>query len=254
MDLKTEILRNIDEEIFYCRYENALRISKKAFKEYNDNCFLNRILNIHLKKGDYKSAVSMLKKMMKTKPNDPYLIEQTAYCFLRLNNYKNALKYYKILLDLSPCSSKYNFNAACMYDFMEDYKNALKYYKYAVDADIRNISARNNYAVICCKLNQYDTAIKIFNDIMRVAPNHPEAYHHMGIIYRDYLNDMEMALLCLKKAYRLDKTSVLNPYQTAITYKVINDIPKALEYAKKAAEINPCYKPAADLLKELSGI
>lgn len=250
MDLKTEILRKIDEEIFYGRYENAVKISKKAFKEFNDNCFLNKILQINLKKGDFKSAVSILKKMIKTEPNDLYLTEQTAYCFFRLNNYKKALKYYKMLLDLSPCSSKYNFNVASIYDFLEDYPKALKYYKYAVDADSRNISARNNYAVICCKLNRYDTAIKIFNDIIRTAPDHPEAYHHMGVIYRDYLKDTEMALLYLKKAYRLDKTTVLNPYQIALTYMELNDIPKVKEYAQKAAEINPCYKPAADLMKE----
>lgn len=254
METKKRILFEIDKDICEKNYDQAIKTSKEGFKCFKDNCFLNKIVQIHQDTKNYKAAISVLKKMMKTEKDNEDLINRTAYFYFVSAKYKEALKYYKLLLDNNPISSKYNFNVACSYDFLKDYKNALKYYKLALDADSSNLSAMNNYAMVFYAIKQYDTAISILNRAISIAPSHPEAYHHMGVINREYIGDLEMSLLYLKKAFRLDSKYILNSYQVALTYKAMNDMTHAKEYVQKALKINPSYKPVIKLMKELEKV
>lgn len=253
METKQSILREIDRSICEKDYKKALDKAYKAFERYKDNCFLNKVAIIYEQTNDFKGAVSVLKQMLKTEPNNQYLLEKIAYIYFKNKKYKDALKYYSLLLETDPFVSKYNFNVASMYDFLNDYGNALKYYVYAIKADSNNISALNNYAMICYKMKQYNKAIEVLNKAIELSPFNPEAYHHMGIINREYIGDLDMSLLYLKKALRLDAKYPLNAYQVALTYKDMKNIPKTIEYLNKVLEINPNYAPAKKLLKQVQG-
>ena len=89
---------------------------------------------------------------------------------------------------------------------------------------------------------------------MRLSPSHPEAYHHMGIIYREYFKDLKMSKYYIKKALILDPKYPMNSYQLGLTYKQMGDIEEAKKLFKRSLELRPNYKDAEVELVKLNSL
>ena len=76
METKKRILLQIDQNICEKKYSEAIKISYEGFKCFKDNCFLNKIAQIHQSTKNYKDAISVLKKMLKTKQDNEHLIKK----------------------------------------------------------------------------------------------------------------------------------------------------------------------------------
>jgi len=132
------------------------------------------------------------------------------------------------------------------------------------------------------KQKKYSEAIRLYQTAVKEDPNFPNAYYMMGICYRK-LDDFDNAKTALKKAIELDPKFVMayealgnlysttgeqelaiNSYNAVITsiddkadksyfglgnvYYEKKDFPKAIEYLKKAVEIDPKYSTALNIL------
>ena len=63
---------------------------------------------------------------------------------------------------------------------------------------------------------------------------------------------MELSVLYLKKALRIDPNYPLNSYQLALSYKKLGDWKKAVQYLENALKLNPNFKDAKAELKKIA--
>ena len=138
-----------------------------------------------------------------------------------------------------------------MYHFLKNKKEAFDYYAYAINLDSGNLSAINNQGLLLYENKLYEKSIPYFKKAIKASPTHPEAYHHMGVVLRDYCKDYEMSKYYLKKAFFLDPEYPLNSYQLGLTYKALNNIEEAKKMFTRCLELSPSY---TDAEKELNKI
>jgi tetratricopeptide (TPR) repeat protein len=98
------------------------------------------------------------------------------------------------------------FNLLAMaYSEIGDDEHALGSFRSALTLDRNWVECRNNYAVFERKIGKVTEAQKELEECVRINPNYPEAYYHLGQIYDDK-GDLEKAIECYDMAARLKPT------------------------------------------------
>lgn len=97
--------------------------------------------------------------------------------------------------------------------------------------------------------NKFQEAIELFHHILKIAPQHQDSLHFLGLTYAQ-MGDMEQALAYLKKANHLKpEAHLLNNLANA--YKKNKQPAKAIQCYLKAIELNPDYAQAHNNLANL---
>jgi tetratricopeptide (TPR) repeat protein len=98
------------------------------------------------------------------------------------------------------------FNLLAMsYSEIGDDEHALGSFRSALTLDRNWVECRNNYAVFERKIGKVAEAQKELEECVRINPNYPEAYYHLGQIHDDK-GDLEKAIECYDMAARLKPT------------------------------------------------
>ncbi len=248
---RNEYLRRITNLKNEKNYTEAAKIALEAFQNFRDNCFLNEIYICYIGLNKRHEAIKVLKEILKINPYDITALKRLGYNYYCLGDYKQSLKYFQATVNFEPLSSNNHFNLACIYHFLKNYKLAEINYSAAIKLNKKNISALNNKGILHYELGEWEKAIPYFQYAIKNSKNHPEAYFHMGIIFRDYYKDYELSELYLKKAIELDPKYSENYYQIALTYQKRNKTADYILALKQCVNINPKHKAAVNLLKNL---
>ena len=119
---KEKYLRKIDLLVAENKCNEAIITAIDGYKQYKDDCFLDKTSNIYISIGNRKEAIKYLEKIYKNDSNNLSNIKKLGYNYFALGNFKKALKYYKQVLDFEPQNSENYFNIASMYHFLKKNK------------------------------------------------------------------------------------------------------------------------------------
>ncbi len=248
---KNEIFKELTEYKNNKQYKKLLKCAKEAAETFNDNCFYNEMYNCLIILNKKTTAVKILKKMLINEPNKVSLYKKIAYLYYQLGKYKKALEYYTKVLVYEPLSSENYFNTASIYHYLKELNIALIHYDASLKLNPKNINSLNNKGILLYELGKWENALCCFKEAINYSKNHPEAYHHIGKIYREFQADYELSELYLKKAILLDPKYSDNYYQLAITYEKNSKHKEAISTLEKCLEINSKHKNAKLLLEKI---
>jgi tetratricopeptide (TPR) repeat protein len=120
-------------------------------------------------------------------------------------------------------------------NYVEKVKWYYNYYK-EHSVDFNEVKKLNSEAFDKYKNNKIKESIDLYENIIKVAPNFPDAYFNLGVIYAEH-GMIYASITMYKKA--IDKNPYLEEayYNLAIIYENQNYIENALEYWEKYKEI-----------------
>ncbi|MBI2650309.1 tetratricopeptide repeat protein [Candidatus Woesearchaeota archaeon] len=158
--------------------------------------------------ANYVEAIRQYRQIIESEPKNYYAYINLGHSYLQLGIHQDALKTFNKTFDLGYLDFRTFYGLGLTYYRMEDYNKAYVNLKQAYELN------PNNNAVVSYLINTYN-ALGLYDEAIRLAEeklkNDPNNSHH----------------------YR----------KIAISYFLKNDLPKALENAKKAVELNGDYAP-----------
>ena len=100
----------------------------------------------------------------------------------------------------------------------------------------------NNYQL----LEQYEDAIKSYNQLLRLSPEHKNGLNNLQIAYRDAgryygekVGDMNKSTAYLNEAYKMDPTSYETVRLLGVSNGVQGNVKEAIQYFELGVELNP---------------
>ena len=227
--------------------------------------------------GQPDEAITQYRKVIELDPTNTWPYHELGNSLLRQGKPAEAITWYKKELELDPKNSRaYNRLGQALYDLGQQ-DEAITLYKTAIELDSKNTWAHIHLGNALLALGQSDEAIVLYKNAIEIDPKNTGAHTNLGnallklgkpdeaiIQYQTAIDDDPMyspAYISLGNALlqlgQLDETVVL--YQKASELDPRNgelhnslawslaadapaelrDIPRAVEFAKRAVELNP---------------
>ncbi|MFC1862525.1 tetratricopeptide repeat protein [Thermodesulfobacteriota bacterium] len=109
-------------------YTEASTFLKESIQLYPQQpLFLNRLGDLHIKKGSSQTAISIYKQTLKIDPNNFHAQFEIASAYTKMNKWNEAENYFLNSVSINPGSFSANYNCGIIYIKKEQYNNALKY-------------------------------------------------------------------------------------------------------------------------------
>lgn len=146
---------------------------------------------LYLNKGNKQKAIETFETSLTN--------EKTAAALVNLGSLhssmgqtEKAAKYYREAGEIDPANRA--LYAALISYSTGRYHNARESFKAAMDSGHRDTGMMYLYVQTLLKAGDYNTALKVLQEIYAAAPSDPNPYRDMGIIYEVYLGDLDNAL------------------------------------------------------------
>lgn len=155
----------------------------------------------------------------------------------------NLLKAY----NLSPDDQEINNNLGMAYYLKQKPQLAMAHFNKVLAINEKNSDARSNLASVHFSLGHLELAKKEYEKVLQdmVYTKNYRTYYNLGLIELKSHN-ISKALGLFEKSYENNENYCPASYQIALKYREINQIQKALEWAKKSVK-GKCYQEPASL-------
>ena len=199
-------------------------------------------MNEYLNDLDADKALFYLEKVEEYNPEDPHLYYNYGTVYSNKNMVDLAIKNFQKALELEPNleSARYNlgneyckkgrfFEALGLYEsvlavdalaldalynagyvclvWLKNQPKAIEYFDKVVRLDGLNLEARFNLALAYSFGAQKDKAAEVLEELIKIVPDHYNAYYNLGCIYID-IGRKEKAMITFKKYLELDKLAL----------------------------------------------
>jgi len=188
--------------------------------------------------GDIVRAESLMKKLVKQQPENPYILFFLGIMNAQLEKYDGAIQYLQRSLQLNAANPDANLALGSL--FLRDGKleEATTYFKKTLELNPESFEALEYLANICITKKQFNEAIAYCYNALQRKPNHADMYVKLGFSLQEQ-GLLKDALQYYQKALQLNP-SLLQAYNNigAIFVK-IEKSDEAIIYFQKALRINP---------------
>jgi protein O-mannosyl-transferase len=137
------------------------------------------------------------------------LITLSSLTWARTMVWKDSLSFWGDAIEKSPTYWHPYEGVGEAYLDKGDYPSAIKYFKESIDKDIShqnsNHSSMLNLGLCYYRTKKYDSALKVYNDLIALVPDEKKAYYQRGLV-EEYENppQPELALADYSKAIDMD--------------------------------------------------
>jgi tetratricopeptide (TPR) repeat protein len=140
---------------------------------------------VHRLQGNLDSAETEYKQALKLKPENVYAGLELAVIYMQLKNWDNALLQYRKVLKYREKDSEvyYNMGIICLHQNRQ--QEALGYFRKAIEINHGFLLARCGLAEALSRVGRADEAKQELENIIESEPDFPDAYFHLGYLYRD---------------------------------------------------------------------
>ncbi len=238
------------------RMVDAINSLKKAIAiDPNDKLSWINLAILHKKRGEYEEALKCIKEAIKIDPNDKKSWYLEASILKLMDRYAEALK---------------AVNRALEYDsrYMEalvlkrDLAKKLKVYEDLADAcvgilDLGNddTDIRYDLAYAYYKLDKFDRALEIIQDLLKILPKHLPSLK----LQRDIMKKKEQwerVIAACEEILKIEPNDVDSLVDEAVAYRNMGKLDSALNFIIRATEIESSnielWKMRRDIAKELN--
>ncbi len=185
-----------------------------------------------------KKAISLLTKAMILKKN-AYIITNLAKAYYLDNQPEKAVKLYNNALTLAQTDDIY-YSLGLAYKKLKNYDEVIKNYLKAVELNENNYKALYNLALAYKNQNDIDKAVIYGEKCLRIKKDDYEVYTFLSECYekRGYY---ELAIKALDNAIELNPENPLYYYNLGVLYSKIKNTDKAIENYEKALKYKSNY-------------
>ncbi len=193
--------------------------------------------------GDYQRALEEYLKAERFDKDSTSLKLRVAVQYIKLNNISKALEILKELKEQNPINLDAYLLLMLIYSSQGKEEEANQIYEEMLSKLYRespdNLKIAESLAQFKFQKKDYDTALKIYENILKLNPDYPEAYFWIGYIYEDK-GQREKAIEVWKKGLEIAPThpDILNSLGYIYAEEGIN-LDEAEDLIKKALEIKP---------------
>jgi len=179
-------------------YNQAIQLEPKNPIAWNNKGLILAIA------GRYKEALEAHKKAVELDEDYVDAISNVGMAYAKMSEYDEAMKYYDLALEKRPDHEIAWNNKGNLLAKMEKHAEAMVCYEKALRINPDYLAAMNNKAVGLNHLKRYDEAINILDKVLKERPAFAEGWYVKGKSYIG-MGEFEKAIVCLERAYRLDK-------------------------------------------------
>jgi tetratricopeptide (TPR) repeat protein len=163
--------------------------------------YVEAVSTIYKSMGDTSKALEMLKKGLKTLPNDHLLLLDEANIYNNRKDYRALESLLDPLLDIYPNNADLAFVAANCYDNLNQYDKAETYYKQAIDLNSSAYDPVFNLGLLYFKESlekvedkQKDTvrAIQLLEKANEISPNDVRSLQVLQLVYTETQNKNQL--------------------------------------------------------------
>lgn len=190
-----------------------------------------------------QKAYAFAQKALVLTPKNPRALTAAARALNWLNKNEEALNAALDALEVDP---KYATALAVLGEIYTDEGNVIQaedYLKQAQAIDPKNVTMLRNWAYLAQRRQQYDEAIKFYDNALVVAPLRFDLLLEKGLLYRVSLADYQKANTAYERAVRIYKSAVTLDYYGDGLYNS-GDHLQAVRVLREAVELDPNYGPA----------
>lgn len=275
-DMKYKEAYKLSQKGDYKRAEKlakeAIQLTKNELDLYALHGFLGDVYTADMK---FKEAALEYKMFFKLNPNMGYARFKYAYAIQHIpGKMEEAFKSYKIALDskkynnpqilyqMGYCSKELASQLARQNDLTSSQSaqlqkwadRARKYFKQYLKINHYDLSPVGNLADLAFNLNKYSEAVKLYEQILKVRPDHYIVYPRLAHCYIKLKNKTKAAQLLNKAEIEFNKLSTTGPrgYVDSAIFSEIRASVSAyrieLLYSEKNRDMQQIKKEAEKLL------
>ena len=208
-----------------------------AIKNYNNpGCEGLSDLEEDLKR--FKESIEDFNKAIEIDPEyAQYYITRGDY-FNKLKNYEKAIINYKKAIELNSEEVNYYYSLTTSYEDQKDYQNALLIYDKLAEISPEESSIYYYRGLLFQNhLKNNESAEKDYFQALELNANYSDVYIQLGVIYQ--LKEDKKALEYFKKAIEIDPETRNNYFPLINYYILLNDFDSAINLTKKTIESDP---------------
>ncbi|MDR1285132.1 MAG: tetratricopeptide repeat protein [Campylobacteraceae bacterium] len=200
----------------------------------------------------------LLDKSYGTKNKEAYKFYDKGNQALDKNNLKEAQSNFLKALEIDPSFVDALDHLGITYRRANDYEKAENTYLKSIKINSENFIPYANLALIYLFQERFGESIKMYSKAIELDPQSPEAYYGIGLAYytmEDYKTSVKYIDEAIEK-YKIAKSQYIYDAYTVQgeNYYMLKDKTKALEYYKKASELEAQNTYLQDMIKELEGL
>jgi len=233
------------------KVDNSLSAIKKAIslQPENPDSYL-KMAGFQLILQKYPSANAYADKVISLDPENAKAYYIKAISALEQKDTSNAIVIMKIAANLDTSFYAANFNIAVLLDAQND-ATAKNYYQKALQNKPDDIIARYSLGMLYQKNKQFNKAMDVYNELIKLHPDNAAAYFNIGYIYLTELLEFENAEKAFSKAIEIKPDYTAAVYNLGRTYEVMGKTELAKEKYRDALKLTTNYSLAIEGLNRL---
>ena len=166
--------------------------------------------------GETERAQELLEKAYQLEPENSNVIQLLASLYVKAGNVEDAMEMFDAAIDAEPDNANLYFNKAILHiqlaqnydegsdDRLQQYQNALDAMNKALEINPDDLAAKERAGELYQQLEQWDEAVKIFEELVEEKPNDPVLLRKLAIsVYRS--GDAKRGQELLEKAKQMEQ-------------------------------------------------
>lgn len=229
------------------RTSEALQAYRKAFAINSgyENAYL-AAARILVRQNDYNGAVTLFKEATRINPKNTKTYQEEGAAYSSAKKYKEAEECFRkaiSLLEEGQSDPVSYYNLSTVLNLTGKNEEAVKYAKKAYETKDSvskelQVSITYNYAKINEDAEDFDTAIPLYQEVIKLDSKNVNARVNLGKICKN-LGNADTAIQILEPAYNIEPNNFEVNNNLGSSYMAKKDFDSAVKHFKKAASIEP---------------
>jgi len=221
-------------------YLNSDEIYLDKLEEAKKN-FLSGLDNY--KNGMYKEAEYHFKLSLNIIPDRLSTLTNLTTVLIKLNKLNEASDVVKKAIEIYPNNAQLHYNRGQLFEKNENFELALKAFDDAIKIQFDYPEAYNNRALVLKKLNLNEEALRSIKNAIKINPYYAEAYFNQGILLYE-IGSLTDALESYNKAIQIAPDYAEAYSNRGIVQSELKMPIQSLESYDQAIKINPSFPHA----------
>lgn len=201
--------------------------------------------------NQYDSALFFLKESLKDVPQNSKTYRALGNTYLLMGNTVASFQNYEKATQLNPLDS---VSYAGMIEILianKELEKATYYYNEATELSLSSSDINYAYGMLLNAQDSYDSAMIVFEEVLKVNPQHWKSSRQLGKLYRRSRKPLDANKVFLE-GLKFDQTRKELWYELGLTNQyVLKNYAEARKNYEKALELDPTYQDAKYALNNL---
>lgn len=256
---KASAMKPNDPVILYnlavsCENNNRDQEAMSAFEKVlvlkpGDMEAMLRLADLAFKNGRYAQAIGLYEKLVGKLPQKDKLYANLGYAYGELNQLEPSAKNYEKAIKAGAKDEKVTYNLAATYEKMGKEKAAIALYEKSA-ARKPSTEALNSLADYYIKTGQYDRAVKIYRQLLKLDGKNSGIYADLGYVY-GLRGDLDKAIENYKTSLRYNSEEDDVYTRLGGAYEKKGLLEEALQAYTRAYQLNPDDREAGERIPRL---